>query len=72
MPDGDRNKLADHPDRASFKDQFQEMILSQPFEPSEPDRLSDILPRIFVSLYFGVYISNDYAKLEIKLTITNQ
>jgi len=47
--------LADQAKRAPFKDQFQEMILSQPFEPSEPDRLSDFLPRIFVSLSFWCF-----------------
>jgi len=47
--------LADQAKRGPFKDQFQEMILSQPFEPSEPDRLSDFLPRIFVSLSFWCF-----------------
>jgi len=48
--------LADQAKQALFKDQFQEMILSQPFELSEPDRLSDFLPRIFVS-YILVFIT---------------
>ena len=51
-PREDHKLLVDQPKRAPFKDRFQEMILSQPFELSEPDRLSDFLPRIFVRLSF--------------------